>query len=76
MQDAKVLSKKDIIRLNRAIERLVAIGQRLLGDTVADDGEDGEAKPKRRKRRRRSRLVETPSVTPNGGVVLVEAEDN
>lgn len=73
MQDAKVLSKKDIIRLNRAIERLVAIGQRLLGDTVADDGDD---KPKRRKRRRRSRLVETPSVTPNGGVVLVEAEDN
>jgi len=45
MQPAAVLSRRDIARLQRAIERLVAIGQALNGH-VAEI-----APPKRRKRR-------------------------
>jgi hypothetical protein len=57
MQDAKILSQKDITRLNKAIERLQAIGQRLL-----NNGAGEEEVPVKRRRRRRRKAAEADAV--------------
>lgn len=59
MQDAKVLSQRDIARLQNVIGRLVKIGDGLLGK----NGHGEAPKPQKRKRRRRT-SSETPSPAP------------
>ena len=57
MQDAKVLSQRDIARLQNVIGRLVKIGDALMGK----NGHADEPVKKRRRRRRTS--SETPAPT-------------
>lgn len=53
MQDAKILSKKDIVRFQKAVDRLNAIAVNLIGD----NGSSEEPVKKRRRRRRKAAEV-------------------